>query len=208
MRVLKLKSGNVFYRLPLTKASIPLAVVLKPIANNKYEFIGGYAGKEVIRKLRTFNALSGTSIVNIEPPRMKDVNFDNFLSSLGRYGTMFKPYLFVTLIDDKHGGMHSESTACDSRRYYYRAVGLDKFYKSKKGCPIWAMIANHVAIFGIEKFAETFALNNDASTSLAVNLSIFSRKHKYEIEKFYAPAYYLIKASRAIYKVPMERSVA
>jgi hypothetical protein len=166
-----LVSGNVFYHLPENSDSFSVAYIIDKNLN----FIGGFLADEADRKLAAFAKLQNVKVetksivrksnefcdhneeVEVQPLNMNYINFDNFAAKLGAASKLFLDNWNRGVSDYQDcNGTNSRAQSCDERIHYYNTVGCSRLYKSRKLFPIWAFIANHVSIFGVENFRETF----------------------------------------------------
>ena len=185
-----LSSGNTFYYLEANSDVISTAFIVDTQKN----FLGGFAGREADRKLKAFSSLKNVIVEETnEVPSMDNLKYDQFKQWIGTASRLFEIGLNFYLCDNVHGrsGTSSASRACDERQYYFKVVGLDMLFRSDKKCPVWALIANHLSIFGRKEFRETFFRGNDINT--ATSDSVVSSKYvsRYFNERFKAPAYYI-----------------
>jgi hypothetical protein len=214
-----LGSGNEFYHSQGNSEKVSVAMVVTP--ENK--FIGGFAGKEADRKLKAFTDYTVMKNVTIVPlkkintyrnvvisrhgysetvqvkvetevphtfPNIKDLDTSMFCKWIGTASGLFAFHPLFDLVDKHHA---SRASACDERRYYFKAVGLEKLMDSYISCPMWALIANHLSIFGKEQFRETFFKGLDMNTAQS-DMCVHTKITRYSNNDFKAPAYYLRKA--------------
>lgn len=185
-----LSSGNTFYYLEANSDIVSTAFIVDTQKN----FLGGFAGREADRKLKAFSSLNNVIVEETnEVPSMDNLKYDQFKELIGTASRLFENGLNFYLCDNVHGaeGTSSASKACDERQHYFNIVGLDMLFKSNKKCPVWALIANHLSIFGSKDFRETFIRGNDvdrATTDEIVDSKFVSR---YSKRGFKAPAYYI-----------------
>lgn len=185
-----LSSGNIFYYSKSNSDVISTAFII----DNQKNFLGGFAGKEADRKVLAFSKLNNVTIEeDVDIPSMKTLKYDRFINWVGSASRLFEKGLDFYLCDNLHGaeGTSSASKACDERRYYFEIVGLGMLFKSNKKCPVWAMIANHLSIFGSKAFRETFFRGSDIEN--ATNDECVDSKYvsRYSEKGFKAPAFYI-----------------
>lgn len=183
-----LSSGNVYYY----KKGCSQLVSYGMIVSTKNEFLGGYICKEANRKFKTFSTLKNTTISVVdEMPSINNLDISKFCSWIGSAERLFSKGQNIMVSDYEFcsEGTSSISHACDERRFYFQSLGADELYNSKIKCPLWAIIANHVAIFGVAKFKETFFRGRDID-SCESDLSM-NETTRYYSGSFKAPAFYL-----------------
>ena len=188
-----LSSGNIFYYLEASSNVISTAFIV----DNQKNFLGGFAGKEADRKLKAFSGLNNISIEkNVTVPTIDTLKFDQFNKWIGTASRLIQTGLNFYLCDNHHGanGTSSVSHACDERQYYFKIVGLDTLFQSDWKCPVWAMIANHLSIFGRKEFRETFFRGNDIETADRDQTVDSNYVTRYSKASFKAPAYYIRSA--------------
>jgi len=189
---IKLKSGNYFYHLNKFNDVISTAMIISPVG----EFLGGFAGPEADRKLIAFNGLEiVSSTQQTLAPTIETLKFSIYKEWIGFPAyQMIQNHGSFLLCDNIHGGHNAISEACDERAYYYDMVGLKLLYNSNLQCPLWAFIANHLSIFGREKFTVTFYKGNIETPEK--DDSVYTYKTRYGEQSFKAPAAYLRLATR------------
>lgn len=163
-------------------------------------FLGGFLGEEADRKLTAFRQLPSTfTIENQVFPNMEMINFIPFSEKLGAASPLFLNSKFITINDREDcNGTMSNAESCESRQHYYKAVGLGHVFMTYRKFPVWAFIANHIAVFGVNNFHSTFFRGADSyKKGLVVYTSEYttrySRKYMDDCNYvlFQAPAAYV-----------------
>lgn len=184
--MITLASGNTFFYLPETYDVASYAYIV----DDNFNFVGGFLADEADRKLAAFSKLQNVKVAEATtglPLHM--VNFDNFAAKLGAASTYFlRKTLMISDYEDCNG-TYSHAKSCSDRQYYYKAVGCSRLYRSRKRFPVWAFIANHVAIFGVENFRQTFFRGAEANPATGLMVDASTRYDK--SGRFQAPAYYV-----------------
>lgn len=187
-----LKSGNCalfFYC-----EGIPHMLVL-----NRQTVIGGCFGMEADRKKKLF--------LRIKVPYRRFAYYDGFslsdARSLGVYlrcldwshveretnlGNIIEKACHSVIKDDN---VYISSDACDSgRRGYYKAVGMHRYaYYSGIQFVLIMLILNHITIFGVRNFRETFFRGkNEPEADDVVGMM---RMRYSKADYFKAPAFYI-----------------
>lgn len=182
-----LASGNTFFYKPETSDEFSSAFIV----DDNFNFVGGFLCDEADRKLAAFSKLQNvkvSQIANVLPFTM--VKFDNFAAKLGAASTYFLRHWNLMISDREDcNGTSAKSQSCDDRQYYYKKVGCDKLFKSSKRFPLWAFIANHVAIFGVENFRQTFFKGSEQNPEKGLMVETKTRYNK--SGTFQAPAAYV-----------------
>jgi len=155
-----LSSGNIFWYTPGDENHIAVAFASNP----SKEFLGGFAGLEATRKFVAFEKLATAE--SCKSPNIKDFNLDAYAEKLGAAQPLFINGLFSFNDNDHCNGTSSIAETCDSRQDYYKAVGLQSLYGSSIKCPFWALIANHLSMFGAKHFRESFFRGGDFQKDL------------------------------------------
>jgi hypothetical protein len=185
-----LSSGNTFYYLEANSDVISTAFIVDTQKN----FLGGFAGQEADRKFKAFSSLNNVIVEETnEVPSMDNLKYDQFKEWIGTASRLFENGLNFYLCDNVHGaqGTSSASRACDERQYYFKVVGLDMLFRSDKKCPVWALIANHLSIFGSKEFRETFFRGRDLESAKSDDAVACMYISRYYGGSFKAPAYYI-----------------
>jgi len=188
MRV-TLKSGNYYYYFPQTETTLSVGVVVTP----QLVVVGGFASSEADRKLQVFMNI-GVAIDEAASVDINALNFKPVFNSLGRYGRLFFPYINVMIADNMAGSV----SACSDRYRYWRATGLSIMVdKANIQVPIWAIVLNHLSIFGRNQFDYSFAGKSERIESDSIlDISIFKAKHRYALDPIRTPAIFLLKKCR------------
>lgn len=182
MYKLTLSSGNVFYYKPEDEANVAIAITATPTNI----FLGGFAGKSAKAKFEAFKKFS--VLVEQKFPNFSNFDISEFSLKLGAASNYFIKYGECLFNDvDNMDGTSSHAQTCDSRRYYYDAVGLNMF-RNNKNVPLWAFIANHLSKFSAEQFNYTFFKGAGENASKDADLTATMKGIKYE---FKAPAAYI-----------------
>jgi len=186
-------SGNTFHFKPADEDLMDLGVVLQDNI-----VIGAFAGKEAIRKNLAFSNLPNT-VVHPDVQFPTSMDFEPIFQSIQRYGEMFYPFKDVIVRDRmSHDG---STNACTSRYEYWRSVGLDVMVDNRQiGIPMWAIILNHLSIFGRNNFQRSFVADKNEpqiGVWISTQTSIFRNKHKYQKE-YLSPAIYLLRLGRHV----------
>lgn len=194
-----LKSKNIFFYIPFYNDTLERAFVTCP---NEQKFIIGYAGEEAnYRKDNILNNYTGIKVSSSDTPKkaqfplVENLDFSEFNQRLGTASWFTdtcnkRSELMNDFFDD------TSSTACDERLRYFVNVGIAKLYKENIDCPLWAIIANHLSVFGEWAFRDTFFKNVDSLENLLFDEVIFPKEHhltRYGHNFFKAPAYYFQK---------------
>ena len=183
MYKLTLSSGNVFYYKPEDSANVAVAITTNP----SKMFLGGFAGLEASRKFAAFRQFA--SIEDCKFPNIEDFNLLEFAEKLGTASNFFIKRTDLVFNDvDWCNGTSSKAQSCDDRLYYYEKIGLKSMFKTRMNCPLWAFIANHLSIFGVELFKETFFKGYENDPIKDVSLD---SKSRYSNHSFKAPAAYI-----------------
>jgi hypothetical protein len=187
--MITLASGNTFFYLPETDEQFSTAFII----DEKLNFVGGFLCDEADRKLAAFSKLQNVKIetvtVSIVQQFLGWAKLDDFAAKLGAASSLFLNN-WNRMISDRQDcdGTSSRAESCDDRQYYYESVGCYKLFKSSKRFPLWALIANHVAIFSVEKFRLTFFRGYDDNPQKEAYVETKSR---YRDGSFQAPAAYI-----------------
>jgi hypothetical protein len=186
---IELVSGNVFYYSPETNESFSFACVIN---DSTKTFLGGFVCMEADRKLDAFSKLNGTKSSEVQSfPYLKDYTMDNFLQQLGTASPLFVRSLTITVNDYEHcNGTSSKAQSCDERSSYFEVVGMKRVFKSSKSYPVWAMIANHLSIFGAKSFRETFFHGYELDSARKDNV-VSVKDTRFSKQNFKAPAAYV-----------------
>ena len=197
MKKIKLSSGNTYYYSPKVDgdtwghgAKIATGFYVSP----QGVFLGGVAGKEAERKFKVFSSMSGNEVTTLERmPDMSQFDYAEFCGWIGSASKLFMDHMNFVFNDRDHGGSSSVSSACDERQYYFKAVGLEEMYQTRIGCPMWAIIANHLSVFGKHNFRQTFMRGSELKETSSDQRVDDEFTTRYTKESFKAPAYYLRK---------------
>lgn len=185
-----LASGNVFYHsAQINRDTVSFALVVR--GNT---FLGGFMCREADRKLEIFSRLNPLAVETTEDKTLiESLDFTGFAKKLGSLESLFLKNLYLIISDYRNcDGTSSKAESCDERAKYYYTVGCEVCYKSYIEFPLWAFVANHVSIFGVENFRETFFKGKDNPEKddfIEVNASW--KKLVYSTEGFKAPAAYV-----------------
>lgn len=186
---IKLASGNIMYYSKHDNCTVSTAFIISP----DNTFLGGFAGLEADRKLIAFKALKGVEITTIDTiPSVKSFNTDTFCQWIGTASKLFLDHTDFMVNDRENGAPN----ACSERQYYFKAVGLESMYETRIECPIWALIANHVSVFGVTNFNQTFMRGSELKHTSSDERVDDKFKTRYFKDNFKAPAYYLRKATQ------------
>lgn len=182
-----LASGNVYFFFPGNNDKAPYGFII----DNYNNFVGGYLCNEAIRKAQAFSSLKNTIVQDVtKHPAMETVKFENFAEKLGTASKWFIQYGSLVFNDlDYCNGTNSRAESCDDRYCYYKAVGCEMLFKSKKEFPLWAFIANHLAIFSQNNFRITFFRGNEEF--IGKDRVVENIKTRYYNSSFKAPAAYV-----------------
>lgn len=190
--VIKLGSGNFFHYLASDDYSITQAFVTD---SHRKEFLGGFLGTEAKRKFKAFSSFPDCEVLRSTDHRefitkiLYQLSFTEFSKKLGELKGLFLKFRFETFTDlDDANGRNSLAQSCNERAYYYKAVGLSRVYGSTIEVPIWGFVANHLSVFGTEKFEDTFS-GNKSLPNWEKDMKI-RPKTRYSDEGFKLPAAY------------------
>jgi hypothetical protein len=189
MKSIKLSSGNVYYYEDTKNDFIPFGFIV----SQDDTFKGGFLGLEAKRKYAVFSKLANVEIQEQSNYDLSKVKLEEFAEKLGAASSSFIKGFNVLCNDrDDADGTDSTAESCDDRSRYYKTVGLESAFKSKKQFQIGLFIANHIAIFGVANFRYTFFKGKDdpSKDDELDNSSIFM-KNVYAKCGFKAPAAYV-----------------
>ncbi len=179
-----LSSGNFYFFFPENSNKIAYGFFCTP--NNV--FLGGVLDKEAVRKARTFEQLGCQKEICVIP-ELSELDYNEFSDKLGSASRYFKMSINMWISDYTDcDGTGSSARSCDERRYYYMAAGLQNCYNSRKRFPLVLFIANHISIFSVKNFRETFFSGSEGFES---DSRICDRKTRYFHGEFKAPAFYV-----------------
>lgn len=180
-----LSSGNVFYHEAGSSDRFSVAYVVSP----DLEFLGGFLASEADRKLAAFKSLGLVESVE-SGINLKFCNFNKFSSLIGTASRFFELGISIEVSDyEDCNGTSSKAQSCDERKAYYEVVGCAEIFKSSRKFPLWALIANHLAIFGAKDFRETFFRGNEEYPQKEMSQTASTKWSKNKT--FKAPAAYV-----------------
>lgn len=187
--MLTLASGNTFFHSPETETSFQYAFVIDDSLN----FMGGFLCTEADRKLEAFRNLPNVRIECVTDTVMSQffgwAKFEQYADFLGTASSIFLNNREVMVSDTEDcNGTSSRAESCSERRHYYCAVGCRQIYGSSKKFPLWALIANHLSIFGATSFRYTFFKGYEQEPQKGVQVEVKSRYYE---RPFKAPAAYV-----------------
>lgn len=191
-----LGSGNIFYHFPESDDAAEFAVVTD---SKKKIFLGGFMCKEANRKLVAFSKHGSVEENTQDLLSISGLDTQAFASKLGSAEKIFIK-MFTTLVSDRENfdGTSSDAQSCDSRLDYYKVVGIESIYGTRKRFAVGIMIANHFAIFGANNFRHTFFRNNDnVEKDSNVDLKNYMKYSWSSNDTFKAPAPYLRALARS-----------
>ena len=187
--MITLASGNTFFHSPETETHFQYAFVIDDALN----FMGGFLCTEADRKLEAFRGLPNTRVECVTDTFMAQffgwAKFEQYAENLGTVSNIFLNNREVMVSDTEDcNGTSSRAESCSARRHYYYAVGCKEIYESSKKFPLWALIANHLSIFGATKFRYTFFKGYEQDPQKGVYVEVKSRYYE---SSFQAPAAYV-----------------
>lgn len=185
-----LSSGNEFYYLKESNSYISHAYVKRGNV-----FLGGFLGKEADRKFAAFSNLSNTTVeqysIVVEDffVQLNLLDKTEFSHKLGTASSLFLNN-FIKVVNDLDycDGTSSKAQSCDERRNYYKAVGTENLFRSNLKFNLGLFIANHLAVFSVKDFRETFFKGCEEHPQKDVRLYT---KTRYYNDVFKAPAAYV-----------------
>ena len=185
--MITLASGNTFFHKPESSDEFSSAFIV----DDNFNLVGGFLCEEADRKLAAFSKLQNVKVSQVTNALPFDmVKLDNFAAKLGAASTYFLRHWNLMISDQEDcNGTGSKSQSCSDRQYYYNSVGCRKLYGSSRRFPLWAFIANHVAIFGVENFRQTFFKGSEQNPEKDLLVETKTRYDKFG--RFQAPAAYV-----------------
>lgn len=190
MKSILLSSGNRYYYEDSKNGFLSFGFLV----SQDDTFKGGFLGKEARRKYAIFSGLKGVVTLHQNVTYdLKKVKLQEFAEKLGSASVIFIKNFIKEVNDlDDFNGTGSKAQSCDDRVRYYRSVGLDEVFKNRLRFTVGLFIANHISIFGVANFRETFFRGkNEPEPGDSVDLDTLFKKNVYDDCGFIAPAAYI-----------------